>query len=79
MISKACEKSPALYLTFDDGPDPEYTPRILDVLELFQARATFFVLGEACVRHPQLVRRIHRAGHALGSHTFNHGHPWLMS
>lgn len=69
----------AIYLTFDDGPDPEYTPRLLDILALFQAKASFFVLGEACRRYPELLRRILAAGHAIGNHTRHHRHPWLIS
>lgn len=59
-------------LTFDDGPDPELTPRLLDVLAEHGARATFFVVGEAARRHPVLVRRILAEGHTLGNHTETH-------
>jgi len=59
-------------LTFDDGPDPEQTPRILDVLAELDAHATFFVLGSQVDRYPNLVRRIHKEGHALGNHTYSH-------
>lgn len=79
MITRGCDTQPDIYLTFDDGPDPHYTPRLLDLLELFQIRASFFVLGEACARCPSLVRRIHEAGHSVGNHTFSHRHPWMIS
>lgn len=79
MITRGCDSQPDIYLTFDDGPDPDYTPRVLDLLELFQIRASFFVLGEACERFPALVRRISEAGHSLGNHTFSHCHPWAVS
>ncbi|HEX5541718.1 MAG TPA: glycosyltransferase [Micromonospora sp.] len=59
-------------LTFDDGPDPVWTPRILDVLRRHQAHATFFVLGSQVARHPELTRRIAAEGHELGVHTFTH-------
>ncbi len=59
-------------LTFDDGPDPEVTPRILDLLERYGARATFFCIGERAARHPELVREIAARGHAIGNHTMRH-------
>lgn len=59
-------------LTFDDGPDPRTTPLILDALRLQGARATFFVLGPAARRHPDLLRRIANEGHAIGTHTMTH-------
>ena len=61
-----------LALTFDDGPDPRWTPRILDVLRRHRARATFFVLGSKVNAHPELTRRIVAEGHELGVHTFTH-------
>jgi peptidoglycan-N-acetylglucosamine deacetylase len=68
-----------VYLTFDDGPDPEWTPRILDLLGAAPARATFFLIGEQVRRAPALVRRIVAEGHALGNHTLSHRHPWTMA
>ncbi|MGI5205540.1 bifunctional polysaccharide deacetylase/glycosyltransferase family 2 protein [Spirillospora sp. CA-108201] len=59
-------------LTFDDGPDPEWTPRILDVLRRRGARATFFTVGSHVAREPALTRRILREGHEIGSHTYTH-------
>lgn len=59
-------------LTFDDGPDPVFTPRILDVLGAHDARATFFVVGERAARYPDLIRRMHREGHTVGTHTQHH-------
>ena len=64
-----------VFLTFDDGPHPEHTPRLLDVLREHDARATFFVVGERAERHPDIVRRIAAEGHALGHHSFSHGDP----
>lgn len=61
-----------LALTFDDGPDPKVTPRILDVLEQHRARATFFVIGKHVMRHPEILKEIVRRGHAVGSHGFAH-------
>lgn len=62
----------ALYLTFDDGPHPEHTPRMLDLLARHEARATFFVIGERASEHPVLMRRIVEEGHALGNHSWSH-------
>ena len=59
-------------LTFDDGPDPEYTPRLLEILHRHGARATFFMAGEAARQHPELVRQVAQAGHAIGNHGWDH-------
>jgi cellulose synthase/poly-beta-1,6-N-acetylglucosamine synthase-like glycosyltransferase/peptidoglycan/xylan/chitin deacetylase (PgdA/CDA1 family) len=59
-------------LTFDDGPDPRWTPRILDVLGRHHVRATFFVVGTHVARNPALAGRMIREGHQLGVHTFTH-------
>lgn len=61
-----------MFLTFDDGPDPTYTPLILDVLEKHGAKATFLVLGANAEQHPELMAEIYRRGHAVGSHTWDH-------
>src|SRR5437762_10836162 len=58
---------PAVALTFDDGPSPVSTPQVLEVLEAHGARATFFLLGRCAERHPDLVARIVRGGHAIGN------------
>jgi peptidoglycan/xylan/chitin deacetylase (PgdA/CDA1 family) len=59
-------------LTFDDGPDPEWTPRVLDALGEHGMRATFFLVGERAARHPGLVARIVAEGHEAGSHSWDH-------
>jgi peptidoglycan/xylan/chitin deacetylase (PgdA/CDA1 family) len=61
-----------IYLTFDDGPHPDRTPRILDQLAANHALATFFVIGRRARRWPNVLRRIVEAGHALGTHTWSH-------
>lgn len=61
-----------IYLTFDDGPTPEVTDFVLDELKKFNAKATFFCVGENVKRHHQLYERILEEGHAVGNHTFNH-------
>jgi peptidoglycan/xylan/chitin deacetylase (PgdA/CDA1 family) len=72
VVSRLPADRPVVALTFDDGPDPVFTPQILDVLGARRARATFFVLGERAARHPELIRRMHREGHAVGTHTQRH-------
>src|SRR5262245_52825835 len=67
-----------VYLTFDDGPDADWTPRILDMLAAADARATFFAVGANARKFPELVRRVVAEGHAIGNHTFSHRHPWTM-
>jgi peptidoglycan/xylan/chitin deacetylase (PgdA/CDA1 family) len=67
---------PEKVLTFDDGPDPEKTPRLLDVLAAAQAKAVFFVTGEKAEKYPHLVSRIQQEGHRLGNHSWSH--PWLV-
>ncbi|WP_432028545.1 glycosyltransferase [Streptomyces sp. 1222.5] len=61
-----------LVLTFDDGPDPEWTPKVLDVLKKHHAHAVFFVTGTMTSRYPELVKRMVDEGHEVGLHTFNH-------
>lgn len=61
-----------LYLTFDDGPDPEVTPALLDLFAEQRVRATFFLLGKHAERHPQIVQRIVAEGHAIGNHSYSH-------
>jgi peptidoglycan-N-acetylglucosamine deacetylase len=67
-----------IYLTFDDGPDSDWTPAILDLLAEAGMQATFFAIGQQAQLAPDLVRRIAAAGHAIGNHTYSHRHPWLM-
>lgn len=59
-------------LTFDDGPDPEFTPRVLEALAQHDIKATFFVIGERVRSHPAALREVIAAGHAVGSHTQTH-------
>ena len=63
---------PEVALTFDDGPDPDCTPRVLDELEQAGARATFFLVGEQVVAHPELAREVRARGHAVGVHGHRH-------
>ncbi len=59
-------------LTFDDGPHPRYTPQILDILQKYNIRATFFLIGENVSLYPELAKRILEEGHEVGNHTFSH-------
>ncbi|WP_200391374.1 polysaccharide deacetylase family protein [Roseibacillus ishigakijimensis] len=59
-------------LTFDDGPHPKNTPRLLDILRQRNVKATFYVIGKSVKLYPDIVRRIHAEGHELGNHTWNH-------
>lgn len=63
---------PLVALTFDDGPDPETTPKVLQLLARHGARATFFVIGERAARHPEVLTAIARAGHQIESHSYHH-------
>lgn len=64
--------SKRVVLTFDDGPDPTYTPQILDILRRENVKATFFMIGEKMEENPQIVQRVYAEGHEIGSHTFFH-------
>jgi peptidoglycan-N-acetylglucosamine deacetylase len=63
--------------TFDDGPDPTYTPKLLDLLKQYQIKATFFVLGSKAEKYPQLIQRMHQEGHLIGIHNYVHKSNWF--
>ncbi|WKV11573.1 polysaccharide deacetylase family protein [Marivirga harenae] len=65
-----------IYPTFDDGPIPELTQQILNILDQFDAKATFFCVGDNVRKHPDIFLSILREGHAVGNHTFNHLKAW---
>lgn len=69
-------KEKILYLTFDDGPIPVLTPWVLELLESFQASATFFCVGDNIRKHPDIFQKLLEGGHAVGNHTFNHLNGW---
>ena len=71
-ITHVATQDPVAALTFDDGPHPRYTPRLLEILEKYQARATFFMVGEAAQKQQELVRLVAQAGHAIGNHSWDH-------
>ena len=64
--------SKVVYLTFDDGPIPDCTPQVLDILAQYGVKATFFMVGENVERYPQLLKRVRAEGHAVGNHTYHH-------
>jgi peptidoglycan/xylan/chitin deacetylase (PgdA/CDA1 family) len=71
-ITHVATKEAVAALTFDDGPHPQSTPAVLDVLEQYQVHATFFMLGEMAQQYPDLVRQVAQAGHAIGNHSWDH-------
>lgn len=65
-----------IYLTFDDGPIPEITEFVLQALDEYNAKATFFCIGENIEKHPEIFRKIIESGHSVGNHTYNHLNGW---
>lgn len=72
--SSSSEKN--VYLTFDDGPIPEITPWVLDLLKKYETKATFFCIGDNVRKYPELYLRIISEGHSVGNHTYNHIKGW---
>jgi len=68
-----------VYLTFDDGPHPEITVRVLDLLAQYGAKASFFCIGDNVARYPGVYRRILEEGHTVGNHTYHHLNAWKVS
>ncbi|MEG0602499.1 MAG: polysaccharide deacetylase family protein [Mucinivorans sp.] len=66
------EDQKSIYITFDDGPQPQITPWVLDMLSKYNAKATFFCIGKNAEQHPQIMARIRAEGHAVGNHTYSH-------
>ncbi len=75
---KGSQNENKVFITFDDGPDSLYTPRILDILNKTQTKACFFVLGEKARAHPEILKRIQAEGHEIESHGYNHKFPWFL-
>ncbi|GAB3589532.1 polysaccharide deacetylase family protein [Hymenobacter daeguensis] len=71
--------APIIYLTFDDGPIPEETPWVLEQLAVFNAKASFFCVGENVTRYPEIARAALAAGHRLGNHTYHHRSAWATA
>jgi len=74
-----CRVGEAVYLTFDDGPIPEVTPKVLAILDRYGVKATFFMVGENIDKHPEVFEQVVQAGHAIGNHTYNHMKGWKVS
>lgn len=70
------ENEKVVYFTFDDGPIPDVTEWVLDQLDVFDAKGTFFCVGENVVKYPSIYQRILAEGHSVGNHTFNHLNGW---
>ncbi len=79
LIWKMNETEKLIYLTFDDGPIPETTEWILDTLKQFNAKATFFCVGDNVRKYPDLFNKILNYGHLVGNHTYNHLNGWNTS
>jgi peptidoglycan/xylan/chitin deacetylase (PgdA/CDA1 family) len=74
-----CRVGKAVYLTFDDGPIPEVTPKVLAILAQYGVKATFFMVGENIDKHPEVFEQVVQAGHSIGNHTYNHMKGWKFS
>ena len=76
LIWRSSAENGAIYLTFDDGPIPEVTPKVLSILAAYKAKATFFCVGENAVKHAEVLAQVKAAGHAIGHHTYHHVNGW---
>lgn len=72
LVTRVCTSEKVVALTYDDGPNPPYTDSLLNVLNKFQAKATFFVIGKRVERNPAVVQRILDEGHEVGNHSYSH-------
>lgn len=71
-LTRVETRAPVAALTFDDGPHPQFTPRFLELLRRYDARATFFMVGKAAQRYPEVVAEVARGGHTLANHSWDH-------
>ncbi|MCK5471022.1 MAG: polysaccharide deacetylase family protein, partial [Cyclobacteriaceae bacterium] len=67
-----------IYLTFDDGPIPNLTEHVLDILDDFKVKATFFCVGDNIFKYPSICKKVIEKGHVVGNHTFNHLKGWSI-
>ena len=75
-IWKKASLTKTIYLTFDDGPTPKITQWTLDILKKYNAKATFFCIGDNIKKYPELLKSVYNDGHTIGNHTFNHLKGW---
>lgn len=78
-ITKKINSNNGIALTFDDGPNPEYTVKLLDLLKEYEIKATFFVVGSKVKSNPEIIKRMHEEGHTIGIHHYHHVSSWVLS
>ncbi|WP_253514732.1 polysaccharide deacetylase family protein [Peribacillus frigoritolerans] len=78
-ITKKINSNNGIALTFDDGPNPEYTIKLLDLLKEYEIKAAFFVVGSKVKSNPGIIKRMHEEGHTIGIHHFHHVSSWVLS
>jgi len=76
LVCELPHREKIIYLTFDDGPVPDATPEVLDILSEFRVQATFFLVGDNVRKHPDIFNRVMLEGHGIGNHTFHHLNGW---
>jgi peptidoglycan-N-acetylglucosamine deacetylase len=72
MINEIQTSKKVVAITFDDGPNPVYTPQVLEIFSKAKGKATFFMIGEQMINHPEVVKQVADQGHEIGNHTFTH-------
>ena len=75
LLMRGRTRGPTIAITFDDGPHPEHTPQILNILDKANVRASFFLQGSLAAQYPKLIQNIHARGHLIGNHSFAHEGP----
>ncbi|MDW7615984.1 polysaccharide deacetylase family protein [Peribacillus simplex] len=78
-ITKKNKRNNGIALTFDDGPNPEYTTQLLDLLKKYEIKGSFFVVGSKVENNPDIIKRMHEEGHTIGIHHFDHISSWILS
>ncbi len=78
-ITKRIKGQKGIALTFDDGPHPEFTIMLLDLLKRYRVKAAFFVVGHKAEKYPEIIRRMHQEGHVIGIHHYQHVSNWSIT